>query len=311
MQTPRIIHTGQALVDQVMTVDGLPTRGGNAVAHHVELLAGGAVNVLLAAARQRARCVLAGSVGKGPRGDLIRATLAAEQVAISSPTVQELDTGVCVVLVEPQGERTFVTSQGAERRISVESLASAEPVPGDLICVSGYTLQGPTRAPLLAWLTGLPDHVQVVLDPGAAFADVDRRTRKAMLAVTTIWSSNAAEALDLCGEAEMVPAAGAIAALLPAGAAVVVRDGPAGCAVHVDGLTTEVPGYPQQAIDTNGAGDAHTGVLLANLSAGLGWIAAAQRANAAGAIKVTRMGPATAPDSSEIDAFLANVPSGR
>ena len=86
-------------------------------------------------------------------------------------TLPDLDTGVCVVLVEPTAERSFVTTQGAERRISVESLASSAPVVDDLVCVSGYSLVGLTRDPLLAWLDTLDPGVVVVLDPGAGFAD--------------------------------------------------------------------------------------------------------------------------------------------
>ena len=58
------------------------------------------------------------------------------------------------------------------------------------------------------------------------------------------------------------------------------------------------------AVDTNGAGDCHTGVLLAEVAAGRGWVGAARRANAAAAIKVTRRGPATAPTAAEVDDFL-------
>jgi sugar/nucleoside kinase (ribokinase family) len=57
-------------------------------------------------------------------------------------------------------------------------------------------------------------------------------------------------------------------------------------------------------VDTNGAGDTHTGVLLAERAAGASWSHAAARANAAGAIKVTRRGPDTAPTRAEIDDFL-------
>ena len=62
--------------------------------------------------------MLAGAVGTGANGDLVRAALAAEGVAVSSPPVADLDTGICFVMIEPSAERTFVTTQGAERRIT-------------------------------------------------------------------------------------------------------------------------------------------------------------------------------------------------
>ncbi|MEO7268366.1 MAG: PfkB family carbohydrate kinase, partial [Knoellia sp.] len=158
--------------------------------------------------------------------------------------------------------------------------------------------------PLLEWLTGLPKDVEVVLDPGAIFAELEDDVREKMLAMTTVWTGNAEESEALTGEADIVVAAGKCIDHLPEGAVAIVRDGPEGCAVHADVETTDLDGYPQKPVDTNGAGDTHTGVLVACRAAGATWVDAARRANAGGAIKVTRRGPATAPTAVEIDAFL-------
>lgn len=307
---PRVIHTAQALVDAVMEVPSLPTRGGNVMATSYRRYAGGAVTILLAAARSGASCVHAGAVGTGPNGDLIRAALTAEGVVVSSPPVPDIDTGVCVVLVETSAERSFVTTQGAERRISVESLSSSAPVPGDLVCVSGYSLVGLTRDPLVAWLETLPPGVVVVLDPGAVFGDLDADLRERVLARTGVWTGNADEAAGLTGVHGLNEATEVVSTLLPPDAVTIVRDGPRGCAVRAHGRTELLPGHPQRPVDTNGAGDTHTGVLLAERAAGASWTHAAARANAAGAIKVTRRGPNTAPTRAEIDDFLAGEARG-
>lgn len=306
-----MIHTGQALVDLVIGVPMLPARGGNVMAGSAQRFAGGAVNVLIAAARSGAPAVHAGAHGTGPNGDLVRTSLASAGVALSAPAVLERDTGVCVVLVEPTGERTFVTTLGAERELSVAGLTASAPVPGDIVCLTGYTLLEPTREPLLTWLEGVAEGVVVLLDPGEAFAGVAAPLQQEVLARVGIWTSNAAEAAELTGEATPEACVAAMAERLP-GALVVVRDGPRGCYLGGRGVAPRhVPGYPQRAVDTNGAGDAHVGVMVAGLAAGLDPVAAATRANAAGAIKVTRRGPATAPMSSEIDAFLAAHAPGR
>lgn len=315
----RVIHTGQAMVDLVVEVPRLPPRGGNVMAETATRYAGGSVTIVVAAARTGAEAVLAGAVGTGPNGDLVREVLAAEGVRASAPPVTDLDTGVCVVLVEPSAERTFVTTRAAERRITVESLATSRPAAGDLVCVSGYTLLPPTQGPLLTWLEALPTGVDVVLDPGAPMATLEASVVERVLARTTVWTSNAQEARELVGDptaegggpGDAAPTSSvadlceAVARRLPEGAVVVVRDGPDGCVVRADGRTTEVAGFPQAPVDTNGAGDTHTGVLCAEVAGGRGWPEAARRANAAGAIKVTRRGPATAPTAAEVDAFLA------
>jgi sugar/nucleoside kinase (ribokinase family) len=331
----RLIHTGQALVDLTLEVPGLPRRGGNINATGSARWAGGAVNALVAAVRNGADAVHAGAHGTGPNGDLVRAALFNAGVALSDEPHDALDTGVCVVLVETTGERTFVTTRGAERRISVSSLARSGPVPGDVVLVDGYTLFPPTRDPLLDWLDTLPPDVQVVLDPGAAFCTFPPEVRARVLARTDVWTSNLAEAEEArdaldpsrrdrtlrSGPGEDIglgtddgPAEGLAAttaclrSALPDGAVVVVRDGAAGCSIDEGEGPVHVPGFPQTAIDTNGAGDSHTGVLLAERMAGSDWLVAARRANAAAALKVTRRGPSTSPRRDEVDAFLAARP---
>lgn len=347
-RSPRVIHTGQALVDEVFEVPGIPARGQNVMASSVAEYAGGAVTVLLAATRLGAQCVHAGAIGTGPRGDLIRSTLAGDGITASAPPVADRDTGVCVVLVEPTAERTFVTTLGAEREITVESLATAEVADGDLVCVTGYSLAvDQTRDPLLAWLDALPAGAVVVLDPGAAFAALPPEVRDRMLARTDVWTGNAEEAADVLevlgmdassvtagaepvspipepvspipepversapSGREITAHAAALQSVLRDGGVAIVRDGAEGCAVYADGGSTYVPGFPQKPVDTNGAGDTHTGALLASIAVGSTWVDACRRANAAAAIKVTRRGPATAPTADEVDAFLTSSPQPR
>ena len=312
----RVVHTGQALVDVVLEVPALPERGQNVMATSTTRYAGGAVTVLVAAARFGATCVHAGAHGTGPNGDLVRRVLADERVTLSAPPVPDRDTATCVVMVEPTAQRTFVTSLGAEREVSVASLATSGPVAGDLVCVSGYTLAlASTRDPLLEWLPTLDPGVLVVLDPGAVFAHLDAAVRDQVLRHTDVWSGNAEEAADLltavgrplaAGDDPMVAPASRIASLLRGDAVTIVRDGPAGCAVSVGGRTASVPGFPQVPVDTNGAGDTHTGALVADVAAGRDWVDACRRANAAAALKVTRRGPTSSPTAAEVERFLAS-----
>jgi sugar/nucleoside kinase (ribokinase family) len=68
-----------------------------------------------------------------------------------------------------------------------------------------------------------------------------------------------------------------------------------------------IPAPAVVAVDTTGAGDAHSGVFLAGLADGLAPADAAWRANAAAALTVTRSGPAVSPSLAELDAFLASL----
>jgi sugar/nucleoside kinase (ribokinase family) len=295
--TGRLVHTGQVVVDLVMRVSQLPQPGGDVLASSKTLSPGGGFNVMSAAARSGARVVYAGSHGTGVFGDLVRAALADEGIEVAHPVHVQDDTGIVVVLVDDDGERTFVTGTGAEGALDVDLLAAVAVDETDLVYVSGYSLLHPSnRAALLAWL---PERsgARVLFDPGPLLTDIPSE----VLSTVDLLSCNASEARLLTGEADIPTAITALAKRLPAGSIVLVRDGASGCLVHHGGTTVEVPAFPVQPVDTNGAGDTHCGVVAAELLRGTALDVAALRANAAAALSVTRHGPATAPTRPEID----------
>lgn len=302
---PRVLHTAQALVDIIVEVGALPERGGNTNARSEQRYAGGATTILISAARTGASAVHGGAHGTGTNGDLIRAALERDGVQIADTPRTSADTGYCLVMLEPTAERTFLTVYGAERDVTAESFARLDPQPGDLLCVSGYTLFEPTREPLLQFLDTLPPGVEVVLDPGDAFAQFPRELQDRVLSRTTVWTSNAHEARAVSGIDALVDTPLALRRRMAPRSVIIVRDGSRGCLVFHHGRGTHIPAFPQRAVDTNGAGDTHTGVMLAERALGADWESAATRANAAAAIAVTRRGPESAPTRAEVDEFLA------
>ncbi|MCX6462390.1 MAG: PfkB family carbohydrate kinase [Pseudonocardiales bacterium] len=327
----RIVHVGTVVVDLVAAVPALPGRGGDVVASSLAPSPGGGFNVLAAVARRGARVAYAGPHGSGPFGDLVRAALAGLGVAVLAAP-RAADTGLVVTLVDGGGERTFVTSPDALVGPTADDLARARPVPGDTVSVSGYgLLHPPSRDALVPWVRALPAGVTVLLDPGP-LAPAAAPDALADLLPRVDWlTANRPEATALAGPASAgessisapapAPVGGAdapglagatrLAAALArrTGHGVVVRDGSAGCVVVPPGGTpVAVPGFAVDAVDTTGAGDAHTGVLAVELSRGADPASAARTANAAAALTVTRPGPATSPSARDLAAFLARHP---
>jgi sugar/nucleoside kinase (ribokinase family) len=304
--TGRLIHTGQVVMDLVMRVPALPQRGGDVLARDTELTPGGGFNVMAAAARSGAFVTYAGAHGTGRFSDQARAALAAEGITLAQRPAPGEDLGICVVMVDDEGERTFVTSTGAEGRLQAEQLAWVPVTSADIVYVTGYSLMHEAnRAALLSWLPG--SAAPVLFDPGPLAAEIPGEVLAALLPEVAVLSCNATEARALSGGDTSEAAARKLAARLRAGAAVIVRDGPAGCVLAAGGEVRRVEGFPVEAVDTNGAGDTHCGVLAAELLRGTALAAAAGRANAAAALSVERVGPATAPTRTEIDAFLNQV----
>ncbi|WP_232665615.1 PfkB family carbohydrate kinase [Pseudonocardia sp. TRM90224] len=298
--TGRLIHTGQVVLDLVMRVPAMPPVGGDVFATATVLTPGGGFNVMAAAARAGARVTYAGGHGEGHFGDTARAGLAAEGIEVALPPTPGQDTGICVVLVDATGERTFVTGSGAEQGVPASALVGLTATTADIVYVTGYSLLDTRRAHrLLGWVDAQRGPI-VLVDPGPLAAEIDTRVWQRVLDRADVLSANARETAALGGPA-------ALAAALHKGGSVVVRDGADGCTILTARGADRVPGFPVDPVDTNGAGDAHCGVLAAELLRGADLRTAARRANAAASIAVTRYGPATAPSRDEVDALLTST----
>ena len=312
----RLVFAGEAIVDLLMWVPALPERGGDVLAESAAVQVGGGFNIMAAAVRQGLPVVYAGGHGTGPWGDKVRAALAAEGIRLLRAPDPDADTGFDVALVEAGGERTFVTTLGAESLREPGAWDLIRVQPGDAVYVSGYGLVAPESGQVLgAWAARLPPEVLLFVDPGPLVADIPAAILDPVLARCDWWSCNQREAALLTGSSD--PAEAARRLVRRTGQAdVIVRAGPDGCVVAMrmpgpvmgtamaQGLSlNQIPAPAVTAVDTTGAGDAHSGVFLAGLAAGLTVGNAARRANAAAALTVTRSGAAVSPTRAELDQF--------
>ncbi|MDD1141201.1 PfkB family carbohydrate kinase [Pseudomonas sp. TNT2022 ID233] len=302
---PKMLHTGQVIIDLVMAVDALPQIGGDVLAQSASFEAGGGFNVMAAAARNGLPVVYLGRHGNGRFGDLARQAMIAEGIRIGIEQPAERDTGICVALTDASAERSFISYIGAEGEVTAAELNSIPAESGDYVYVSGYSLlhSGKAQA-LLDWTLALPKAINVVFDPGPLVESPDSPMMQALLPRIDVWTSNSVEALRFTGAADIETALDRLTVHLPQNVLMVVRDGPQGCWIHQRGERQHVPGFKVQAVDSNGAGDAHAGVFVAGLAQGLLAHEAARRANAAAALAVTRWGPATSPGTAEVDALI-------
>ena len=296
----RLVSLGSVIVDLVLEVPALPDRGGDVLASQRGLAAGGAFNVLSAAARLGLPGLYAGPHGTGPFGDLVRAALAREGVQLVMPPNPHLDTGWTLALVEPDGERTFVTVTGADAVVVPEALRPIEYRDGDAVYVSGYDLAYPDAGSAIAeHAAALAPNLVVVLDPGPLVADIESSRLAAVLGRVDVLSLNKRELEALGGLRQLT------GRVRPA-TTVILREGPDGATIHRAGSSPEqVPSVRVQAVDTSGAGDVHVGATLAGLARGMSWPDAVLFANRAAAYAVSRPGPAAGPTDAELERFRA------
>jgi sugar/nucleoside kinase (ribokinase family) len=302
----RLISVGNVIVDIVMRIRSLPEPGGDVIADGSEITAGGGLNTMVAARRDGMEVVFAGQYGTGPFGDVVRRALADSGVTVVQPGLPDVDSGYCVALVDATTERTFVTSVGAEGQLTRADLDRVELLDDDIVFVSGYGLAHPVNGVAIAdWLDTVPAPVRVVFDPSPLVDTLPAAVLAAVSARADVVSANSREA-RLLSPTSVTLADATVALAAAARGTALVRDGAHGCwVVESGGEPVLVPGFPVVAVDTNGAGDAHDGVLAAALGRGACLQDAVRRANAAAALAVTRSGPATAPTADETDALLA------
>lgn len=304
MTAGRFVNLDTVMMDMVLRVDDLPSRGGDAEVHERLVTTGGGFNVMAAAARQGVTTLYAGLLGEGPFAQTALADLHRE--GISTPLSRgEGDLGLCIVLLEPSGQRTFVTSPGAEQRVTAEELERVELRSGDVLYLSGYNfVYSNLGEQVLSWWASIPADVIVAFDPGPRVSDIDATTMSAVLERTDwlLLNDDEAEALQP-GDSVDDRAAG-LAQRVRVGC--VIHRGDTGCVVSLrDQEVMPIPAVLATVIDTNGAGDTHNGVFLANLALGRSPIESAHRANYAASVAIGRLGPAQCPSRDDVEAWYA------
>ena len=313
----RVVLMGQILVDLAVRGEALPTPGGDVWAIDEGMHVGGGFNALVAARRMGAEAVSLSPIGEGPYASLIQAALEREGITDLGPRIAGIDNGFCIAFTDRTGERTFISTKGAETMAPASAWADFVRAmsPGDVLYIDGYLMDHPAnREAAEAALRVLPNGVRVVLDVSPIIGIPD-----ALPSDGIIVSMNHREAQEIAhqrGDASVrdqckQPREAARAMLGLLGRPVLVRAGAEGAYVGRPAQpatntaandVTAIPTPRVEAIDTNGAGDAHSGVLAAALAQGILLERALLLANCAGALSTTVVGPASCPTREEIEA---------
>lgn len=312
----RVVSFGQIIVDLTIQVGRVPQPGEDVYVDQAGVAVGAGFNALYAVRRMGVDAAYAGALGTGPWSDRIRAALDREGIAHCGVTDREEDNGFCIALTDDDAERTFVSVRGAETRLGPQGFDGATVAAGDVAILSGYTLIHRSAEALSAFMRRTADRdFPAVFDTSPVIGQVTDARLDELVSYRPIWTCNEreggilAERLGL-GRASSEPTVRELCAALSDAlhAPVVLRAGKDGAWVgSTDGSAERVPGFPAAAVDTNGAGDCHTGVMCAELCRGAELIDAVGLANAAAAIAVTRHGPATCPTRGEAEALIARA----
>ena len=309
----RVVLMGQILVDHVLAGNAPVYGGGSERVNDEGFHVSAGFNVLAAARRMGAEAISLSPIGTGPHASMIEAALAREGIVDAGPRVTDCDNAYRTALITGSGKCTIIAMKGAETMAPETAWADVVRTmkPGDVLFIDGSLMDHPSnKVAADNALRVLPEGVRVVLDVSPIVGIPDG------LPSNTIISMNYDESQDLWkripDEERKFPswlpadkAATALAARL--GHHVLVRKDESGAYfAPADGAadlsTFHIPTPSVRTVDTNGAGDAHSGVLAACLAQDVALKRALVLANCAGALASTVPGPASCPTRSQIEA---------
>ena len=244
---------GGLVEDRYLEVPALPPRGGDVLIRKTYALAGGcAVNMAVTFNNLGGQAHLVSYVGEDEAGQRLLAYFHQHQLSTRHLRSSPGQTGYCYVILEADGERTFLTHKGVECRFRQELLEN-KTAEADLILLSGYYLLDAAGGPLWDALEGLLPATRCLLfDPGPLVSQIDPSLLKEVMAAAHIIaaSQEEARAMDLQIRPHQL---------------IVIKEGAAGGRVYTEGRSFSYAAHPARVVDTTGAGDSFAAGLLTGI----------------------------------------------
>src|SRR5436853_1185630 len=136
----RIIAVGDLVWDVLVRPDSMLLPGGDTTGRIALAPGGSAANVAAWLARAGAAAGFIGKVGADVFGALIVEDLEHEGVEMHVSRTAEHDTGVILVLIDRQGQRSMVTNQGADFHLMSNDLPSSVLSTCDHVHITAWSL---------------------------------------------------------------------------------------------------------------------------------------------------------------------------
>ena len=277
------------LIDMKRAVD-LYARVGPAK----EISGGSAANTIAGIAHLGGRTAYVGKVKDDQLGAIFAHDMRAQGAAYETaraPKDAQHETGRCIVIVTPDGERSMNTYLGVTEFLSPDDIDDDQMAQAEWIYLEGYRFDGPDShaafAKAIAACKGAGGRVSLTLsDPFCierhrdAFRDIVR------------------DHVDLlfCNRAEMLSMyqtddfEAALAQAKSHAAIVACTDSEHGVHVLSDGQRWHVPAVPTDIVDATGAGDLFAGAFLWGLTHGYGLEVCAKMGNLAASEVISHIG---------------------
>jgi ribokinase len=298
-----IVVFGSINLDLVFPLPALPGAGDTVLARSMRIEPGGkGANQAVAAARNGARVIMAGAVGRDAFADGALGGLRGAEIDVSRVAQVDEVTGVAAICVDEAGNNAIAVGSGANLAARAGQIEDALLGPGTILLLQMET-EAEEVATLIRRARARGAYTILNLAP-AKLLD-----RDALRAVDLL-VANKMEAAWLGTHLGTGVNAASIRAAL--GVDVVRTIGGEGAELATAAGHTYIPEHPIVPVDTTSAGDCFVGVLAAGLDRGLPLTDALHRAAVGAAVCCTRWGTQTSlPYAREIDEAIKSYNSSR
>ncbi len=304
-----VLVLGGVIIDHYIMAE-FPRRGEDTlITREFQQVASCALNVAVTLKNLGCNPYLVSSVGADPRGQRIMAYLEEREIdprfiALHTEP-QASPSGYCLVLVEPGGERTFVTYRGCEDSLPTELLDEmGDDIHFPYIYPSGYYLLNPeesgVKIRLLAELKRRGS--KILFDPGSLAHHIDGKTLESVLDLAEIALPNRREIALLDEKLNQSFRSWCLARNY---SLIVEKDGSNPFYSYTkDRVSRHIPAAVK-AVDTTGAGDSFAaGLIFGLLQAKAPQAEAMQIASACGALATTFVEPHGNFSAEELQQFM-------
>ena len=293
--SPRVLVIGDVMTDVIVRPEGPLARGSDRRASIAFLPGGSAANQAAWLASFGVNVDFVARVGSA---DVQSEAARLEAMGVTPWLVGDprRETGRLIALIDPSGERSFLTDRGANEGLQAGDIPDELIAGAAMIHLSGYSFFAPGPCAAVLDVMRRAGDKPISVDPASAefLREVGPEQFLSLTRDAAILFPNAEEAAVLAGSDDPETQCARLAALYRL---VVIKRGAEGCEAAQGSRRWRVAARPVEAIDTTGAGDAFVAAFLAARLAGTDVQPALERAAAAGATASTTVGGRPIPTS--------------
>jgi len=285
-----ILICGGLLIDRYLLVDKYPERGGDGyLLDSFDVVGGCAVNIAATVKNLGAMPYVVSSIGNDLWGDEIMKFMLENRLAADCIKRIEGNTGYCLVFLEPDGERTFLTYKGCEMEYSDSLVSNKVADSCEVIVVTGYYLLDESSKKLIEKLKVLKEKgCLIIFDPSPLVDKIDDLYLKEMLTISDVITPNESEIKTLAGIES--PEQWALSSSQK-GISVIIKKGADGGILYQKGVKIRYDAINVKVLDTTGAGDSFTGAIAYALANGIPLEKGVLLAASTAAVIATMKGP--------------------